>query len=241
MKKIISLGLLLMTTVIGYAQNVDHFEVGPYEVDYRGEGDFKYRLKKGTDIYKFFDIQKDTVVQESERRSVPVIHAIQVGVSLMMPRYTANSCSNVFGIDGIWKQRITDGVYFNGGLSLAMSFCKYDEQWNNDDESLFEVGIPLSIEFANVDRVRSSLYGNIGVVPTFYGSTKEIKEVGGKSGLFVAPRIEIGGYVPVGNMLVRLGGFMQYNINCSKDDHDNDVFKDRIGRLFLGANIGLVL
>lgn len=241
MKKIISLGLLLMTTVIGYAQNVDHFEVGPYEVDYRGEGDFKYRLKKGTDIYKFFDIQKDTVVQERERRSVPVTHAIQVGVSLMMPRYTANSCSNVFGIDGVWKQRITDGVYFNGGLSLAMAFCKCGIAWNDESENLFEIGVPLSIEFANVDKQRASLYGSFGVVPTFYGSTKEINEVGGKSGLFVAPRIDFGGYIPVGGVLVRLGGFAQYNINCAKDDHENDVFKDRIGRFFLGADIGLVL
>lgn len=241
MKKIFSLGLLLMTTVIGYAQNVDHFEVGPYEVDYKGEGDFKYRVKKGTDIYKFFNIQKDTVVQVNEKPTSPVTHAIQVDVSLMMPRYTANSCSNVFGIDGIWKQRIANGVYFNGGLSLAMAFCKYGTAWNDEDENLFEVGIPLSIEFSNVDKVRPSLYGGIGIVPTFYGSTKEINVVGGKSGLFVAPRIDVGGYIPIGNTLIRLGGFVQYNINCAKDDHDKDVFKERIGRLFIGANIGLIL
>jgi len=241
MKKILSLGLLLMIAIVGYAQNVDHFEVGPYEVDYRGEGDFKYRLKKGMDIYKYFGLQKDTVVQQKDDLSTYVAHAIQIEVSFMLPRYAVNSCSNVFGIDGTWKQRITDGVYFNGGLSLAMAFCKYGTAWNDENESLFEIGVPLSIEFANIDKRQSSLYGGIGVVPTFYGSTKEINDVGGKSGLFVAPRIDFGGYIPVGNTLIRLGGFAQYNLNCAKDDHDKDVFKERIGRLFLGANIGLVL
>lgn len=241
MRKLLSLGLLLIAAITGYAQNVDHFEVGPYEVDYRGEGDYKYRIKKDINLYEYYGLQKDTIMQSRERLSEPVAHGIQIDLSLMLPRYTSNSCTNVFAVDGQWKQRIANGVYFNGGLSLAMSFSKYGIAWYEEDESLFEVGVPLSIEFANVDRKRASLYAGIGLTPTFYGTTKEIKEVGGNSGFYIAPRIDIGGYVPVGSMLVRVGGFMQYNINCAKDDHDNDVFKERIGSCFLGANIGLVL
>lgn len=251
MQKALILGLFLMAAVTGHAQDVDHFEVGPYEVDYRGEGDFKYRLKKDVNLYKYYGLKKDTVIQNVDNIGVSVNNGIQVSLSLMMPRYTPNSCSNVFGIDGQWKQRIANGVYFNAGLSLEMMFCNYGEHWGHESESLFEIGVPLSIEFANVNKKKASLYAGIGIVPTFYGATKDIDptpknnqnkdNVGGKSGLFIAPRIDIGGYIPVGNTLIRLGGFLQYNINCSKDDNDNDVFKDRIGRCFLGANIGLVL
>lgn len=246
MRKLLILEMFLLAAVTGYAQNVDHFEVGPYEVDYRGEGDFKYRLKKDIDLYRYYSLQKDTVIQNVDNIGVSVNNGIQVSLSLMMPRYTPNSCSNVFGIDGQWKQRITNGVYFSGGLLLAMSFCEYGNYWKEENENLFEVGVPLSIEFADINNKHASLYAGIGITPTFYGAAKEItaidgKTVGGKSGLFIAPRIDIGGYIPVGNILIRLGGFLQYNINCSKDDNDNNVFKDRIGRCFLGANIGLVL
>lgn len=246
MKKVLILGLFLVVAVTGFAQNVDHFEVGPYEVDYRGEGDFKYRLKKDIDLNKYFGFQKDTVIQHIGSADAPIVHGIQINLSFMTPRYTPNSGTNVFGIDGQWKQRIVNGVYFNGGLSLAMSFCKYGIYWNDENESFFEVGVPLSVEFSQINKNHATLYAGIGVTPTYYGSTKEIKAtdgkiVGGKSGLFIAPRIDIGGYIPVGKTLVRLGGFIQYNINTSKDDNDNDVFKDRIGRCFIGANIGLVL
>lgn len=246
MRKLLISGLFLLAYGVGYAQNVDHFEVGPYEVDYRGEGDYKSRLKKGIDLYEYYGFKKDTVVQRVEEAAVPVNHSIQVNLSFMLPRYTPNSASNVFGIDGQWKQRLADGVYFNGGLSLSMSFCKYGTYWNNEYESLFEIGVPLSVELSNIDRKHASLYVSIGITPTFYGSTKEIEStdgfiVGGKSGFFIAPRIDVGGYIPVGNTLVRLGGFLQYNVNCSKDDNDKDIFKERIGRCFLGANIGLVL
>lgn len=251
MQKALILGLFLIAAVTGHAQDVDHFEVGPYEVDYRGEGDFKYRLKKDVNLYKYYGLKQDTVVQYSESGGLPVTHGVQLSLSLMMQRFMVNSSANVFGADGQWKQRIANGVYFNAGLSLAMLFCNYGEHWGNESESLFEIGVPLSIEFANVNKKKASLYAGIGIVPTFYGATKDIDptpknnqnkdNVGGKSGLFIAPRFDFGSYVPVGGTLVRLGGFLQYTLNCSKDDHDKNVFADRIGRCFLGANIGLVL
>ena len=40
MRKLIVFAILFVTVVTGYAQSVDNFVVGPYEVDYKGEGDF---------------------------------------------------------------------------------------------------------------------------------------------------------------------------------------------------------
>lgn len=101
-------------------------------------------------------------------------------------------------------------------------------------ETMFEVGIPLSIEWSNLNHKKASLYGGIGVIPTFYTGGKN-KYGKSENGFYVAPRLDIGGYVPVKNVLVRIGLFGQYNIDCS-----GDIFKERIGRLFLGANVGLV-
>ena len=56
--------VLLATIVTGYAQNVDNFEVGPYEVDYNEDGEYKYRLRHGVDLYKYFGLKKDTIIMK---------------------------------------------------------------------------------------------------------------------------------------------------------------------------------
>lgn len=259
MRKLLSLVAFFAVSIVGQAQDVDNFEVGPYEVEYKGSGDYKFRLRKDVNLYEYYGLKKDTLIQNKEEASKSVMGAFQLNVSMSLPRYVTNGASNVFGIDGSWKQKIGNKLYFNAGLSLAMSFGKYGEAWKSlyaDEwkgkdgtftESLFEVGVPLSIELGSLDYKKSSLYGSVGVVPTFYTGVKSRSVVGndgekiedGKSGFFVAPRLDVGGYFPIGNQLVRLGGFVQYNVNCSGDDFD--VFKERIGRLFVGANIGLVL
>lgn len=69
--------LLLMILFIvsingGKAQNtIDNFYVGPYEVDYRGQGDINYRLRKGIDLYEYYGLKKDTIIQtEKNNRTV---------------------------------------------------------------------------------------------------------------------------------------------------------------------------
>lgn len=245
MKKFFSVIALLALSVSGYAQDVDNFEVGPYEVDYKGSGDYKFRLRKGVDLYEYFGLKKDTTIQVTETPSSPIKGAFQLNALMSLPYYTPNGTSNVWGVDGAWKQMIGQKLYFNAGLFVGISVGKYGEaykkykDWKDGPykETLFEIGVPLSIELSNLDRNKSSLYGSIGVVPTFYTGGKDPAGES-KSGIFVAPRIDFGGYLPVGKQLVRLGGFFQYDINCSAGDYD--IFKERIGRSFIGGNIGLV-
>lgn len=245
MKKFFSLVAFLTITVAGYAQDVDNFEVGPYEVDYKGSGDYKFRLRKGVDLYEYFGLKKDTTIQVVDAPALPIKGAFQLNAFMSIPRFVVNGVSNVWGIDGAWKQKMGQQLYFNAGLSVALSIGKYGEAYQNYkdweegnfSETMFEIGVPLSVELCNLDRKKATMYGGIGVVPTFYTGGKD--EAGdSKSGLFIAPRIDIGGYLPIGKQLVRLGGFAQYDINCSGGDYD--IFKERIGRFFIGANIVLV-
>lgn len=245
MKKFFSVIALLALSLPGFAQDVDNFEVGPYEVDYKGSGDYKFRLRKGVDLYEYFGLRKDTTIQVMENPSLPIKGAFQLNAFMSLPRYVVNGVLNIWGVDGSWKQKIGQQVYFNAGLSVGISLGKYGETYKNykdfEDgaytETMFEVGIPLSIEYSNLDRKKASLYISVGVVPTFYTGGKDAAGES-KSGLLFAPRLDIGGYLPIGKHLVRLGGFAQYDINCSTGDYD--IFKERIGRFFLGANMGVV-
>ena len=154
-----------------------------------------------------------------------------LALSIGVPRYIANLNSNVttIGVDGEWKQKIANQLYFNGGLSAAFTFSSFG--------TMTQLGIPLSLEVSNVNRVKASLYGALGVVPTFYANAKD-KNDESKSGIFIVPKLEIGAYIPMRGQLVRLGGYLSYpEIKCSTGD---DVIKERFGRLFVGVNVGLV-
>ena len=245
MKKIISLLTFLTFSLVGFAQGVDNFEVGPYEVDYKGPGDFKFRIRKDIDLYEYFGLTRDTIIEVTEQPVTPIYHGIQINAFMSMPRYVANGVSNVWGVDGSWKQRIGQLLYLNAGLSFGMSFGKYGAaymdypDWKDGgySETMVEIGVPLSLELSKLNHTTASLYGSVGVIPTYYTGGKNAAGES-KSGFMVAPRIDVGGYLPLGKQIVRLGGFAQYDINCSGGD--DDIFKERIGRLFLGANIGLV-
>ena len=245
MKKLFLLGVFLAVSVAGFAQDVDNFEVGPYEVDYKGVGDYKYRMRKDVDLYEFFELKKDTVIQVVETPSSPMVNAVQLNLSLALPFHLTDGTSLTWGLDGSWKRKIGKMVYFNAGLQASLMFGKYGV-FNSDykdfkdgslSETLIMVGIPLSLELAKLDRKKASMYGSIGVVPAFYTGAKN-KAGESKSGILVAPRLDIGGYVPADKLLVRIGGFAQYDINCS--GKEDDLFKARIGHPFVGANIGLV-
>lgn len=234
MKKIVLILYAILATTMAKGQIVkDYFQVGPYEVDYLGKGDVNFRLRKGVDLYEYFGLKKDTVINKVEMKPQPVKNAFQLDVFMALPRYVEKSCTNVFGVDGVWKFNIANGVYFNTGLSFALAFSKYDAK----SATMIQAGIPLMFEFANVDNHKSSLYCGVGLIPKFYSNARDNNDAN-KSGLLIAPKIETGAYVPFAGQLVRLGGFVNYDINCSGGDYD--AFKERYGRLYVGANIGLV-
>lgn len=240
------------------AQNTepDYFEVGPYEVDYYGVGDYHAQLKKGIDLYKFYNLKKDTIVNVVEPATEPVKNAFQIGLFMALPRYVVLGASNVFGLEGNWKLGLSELVYFNAGLTFGVRMGKFHRHTydvnkntmiydNEFKETIMEIGVPISIEFTKLDHKKASLFGSIGVVPTFYtgaqgadGSDYNTEDNDSKSGFYVAPRIEVGGYIPVGGKLIRIGGFYQNNLNCTPGDYD--VYKNRIGRGHVGAKAALV-
>ena len=223
---------LLTTTMAKSQEVIDNFQVGPYEVDYMGKGDVNFKL------------QKDTIIAESKKVQ-PIKKGFEVGVTYSMPRFGVKGAFNSFGVYGSAKSKVTNNIYLNYGGKIAISYGHYNEEVNNLKDVLFEVGVPLSVEFANLNKDTSSFFASVGFTPAYYTtlSAKENKDgkdvdADKKSGLYVAPKVELGGYIPVNDHFLKLGLFGEYRINCTKAE--DNIFKQRIGRAFVGANIGYV-
>ena len=256
-KKTLLFALCAVVAFTGLAQSSepDSFEVGPYNVDYYGVGDFNYQLKKDIDLYKYFKLKKDTVVNVVEAASEPVKSAFQLDIFMALPRYILLGASNVFGLEASWKMRLSQQMYLSAGLSFGARMGEYHRhtyiesktamEYNNEfKETMIEVGVPVLLEFTKLDRKKASFLCGLGVVPTFYtgaqgqdGDDFNQDDNDSKSGFYVAPRLELGGYIPVNGKLFRITGFYQSNINCTAGDYD--VYKNRIGRGHVGAKIGL--
>lgn len=241
MKKFSFIMALLAISMSGVAQDIDNFEVGPYEVDYKGPSDYKYRLRKDIDLYEYYGLKKDTVVLEKQQPSALLKSGFQLEAYMEACLCNKSRHSSVYGMSGAWKQSVGDGLFLNGGLSVGMAVSTIGIMKYN----VLEVGVPLSVELASVSREKASLYGGIGVTPTYYStmSTKYEPRIQGSepedySGLSIVPKLEFGGYVPCGSQVVKVGVFLKYKINCSKKDID--LYKDYLGKSFLGANIGIV-
>lgn len=248
MKRILSMIAFLTISLAGFAQDVDNFEVGPYEVDYKGAGDYKFRLRKGVDLYDYFGLAKDTTIVMQQEDNHPVASAWNLSLQLAVPGHGITGCSNKFGIITGYKQLIATNLYLNANISAALSFGKYAEEWDYMKETLLEAGIPISLEFANLKENKASLYGSIGITPTFFSSLSNKTSDGvdiyestniSKSGFYIAPVLGIGGYVPTGGRQIRLGCFAQYNINFKNTEED--VFAQRIGRFVVGFELGILL
>lgn len=248
MKKLLTLCVMLVGIFTCSAQTViDNFNVGPYIVDYNGQGDVKYRLRDNINLYEFFELKMDTTVI-ALAKEVPVKHAIEIAGNVGANRYA----SKEIGLEGVWKQLIGKNLYFNGGLLLNFGLTNYGKDALK--RNMLEIGIPLQIELGKLNHQYASLYGSFGITPTFYSTMKAeggvipTKEVDGqkveidvkKSGFLVAPSLEFGGNIPVGSTIMRIGVYAKYKINCTTSDFDVYT-KGGAGRMFLGAKIGFVL
>lgn len=220
---------------------IDNFDVGPYIVDYNGQGDIKYRLQDNIDLYDFFELQRDTTIVASVVE-IPLKHAFQITGYLGANRYAAKE----IGISGVWKQNVGNNLYFNGGLSLAIGHSNVAQRNKRD---MLEIGIPLQIELGRLSRQRSSIFGSFGITPTGYttlivrtwtatGYVEASKDVW-KSGFLVAPSLTFGGNILVGNTIMRIGLYATYKINCTPQDYD--VYKYEAGRAFAGVRLGIIL
>lgn len=233
---------MLMGFGAAQAQNTtEYFEVGPFIVQYKGPGDYNYRRKEGVDLYEEFGLQKDTIIQVVSPEPEPLCHGVEL--SLYGETVKANTArfSMAYGLEAAWKQRVAPMTYFNGGLAVGYASATITDRKYN----LVEAGVPLTMEFGNLRRQRATLYGGVGVTPTFYATTsaKFSPEQPGKepekyNGFYVAPRVELGAYVPVGRQMMKVGVMWRYKVNCTKKDYD--VYEQIVGRTFLGAQLGIV-
>lgn len=245
MKRILFIVCAVLTAGMLRGQVVkDNFQVGPYDVDYLGKGDVNYRLKKGIDLYDYFGLVKDTVFIE-KKKDKPIKRAFELEFSYSNPRFEVKGAFNSFGIYGLSKSKVGKYVYLNYGGTVGVSYGRYNEEMKNLKDVLFEVGLPLSVEFADLNRLRSSLYANIGFTPAFYTAvmSKELSEgeevdSEKKNGVYIAPKLELGGYITANEHLIKVGVFGEYRISCAKEE--DNIFKERIGRAFVGAKIGCV-
>ena len=251
MKKLFSLVAFLTISVGGFAQDVDNFEVGPYEVEYKGSGDYRFRLRKGVDLYEYFDLKKDTTIKivqsqpSSTSTPTPLKHGIQLGFNMEGCLTNISRYSSVYGISGTWKQAVKNGIYLNGGLSFGFALATVGIQ-QYEKYNMFELGIPLSVEFSKINKQKACFYGGVGLVPTIYATMSASYEpqrpgieAQKYSGLYIAPQIDFGGYIPWGKQIVRIGLYWRYKINCTPKD-GVDIYQNLIGRTFLGANVGIV-
>lgn len=220
---------------------IDNFNVGPYVVDYNGQGDVRYRLRDDVNLYEFFELKMDTTII-SMATEEPVRHAIQISGRFGVHRYSPKE----YALEGVWKQNIGKNLYFNGGLSLAIGYAA--NAGESPKRTMLEVGVPLQIELGKLNHQYASVYGNIGIAPTFYSTLsatvwdsathKRVDDIK-KSGFLIAPSLELGANVPVGNVILRMGVYGIFKVNCTTSDYD--VYKGGAGRTFIGVKIGVVL
>lgn len=245
MKKILFVAFLCLTTVSAKAQ-VDNFEVGPYEVEYQKDGDYKYRLRKDVDLYEFFDLKKDTTIIVEQKKPAPVAHAWQIGAELMTRLWGFLKEATQASVFAQYKLKIGTAAYFNGGLSLGYQANKSYTSGVEIDANILEVGIPLSIEYADLKQKSSSLFVLAGIIPT-YSTTLSQKlyegnDLGNSHGIRIDPRVEFGAYVPAGNVMCRVGLFFQKGISLSDSNPDGIAldYKSRNSRVTVGGSFSFV-
>lgn len=226
--------MFVLLSNFAFAQTLEKFEIGPYEVVYYGKGDYEASLIEGFNLYDHFGLQKDTTIV-IEEKTAPMKHGIQVAVTMRVPILANSGLTKVFGLEGSWKQQVYENLFVNAGLSCGVTTGYFFA----NKMRMIEAGIPVSLEYTNLDKMKSSLYASVGVLPAYYNTLVGDLSNGveGKpakpTGVYVAPRLEVGGYIPVWGQLVKIGAYAQYNTSAA-------VYKDYIGRAYAGGSLGII-
>lgn len=190
------------------------------------------------DCQKGMDCKKD---MGCAARCTPILHGIQLSGKVGSNR----NAPKEIGIEGVWKQRIAKDWYFNGGLSFDFNLS--GKKAHGAKRDLFEVGLPLQIEFSRFCHRKAGLYGIVGLQPTVYTSIsatrwdaaadKNVNDIK-KTGFLIAPEVEFGGNIPVGNIFMRIGVYGTYRVNCTTSEVN---ISNTNGKFFAGAKIGVIL
>ena len=220
MKKVICAIALMLVTLLSYAQEVQTIYVGPYEVTLK-DGDISYRLSDEKTPYEYL--------------SRPVKSTWQFG-GYVLPRYAATETSAIIGGEAVRKFVLLKNMSLNVGGSLDVLLATYS---GSGKQAMVDVGIPVTVEWARLDRYKSSFFGAVGLQPTLYADFLDSVVAKKPVGFYLAPRVEFGVVFPVGGNLFRLGLRGQYNWNLVyKGDN---VFPGFRSRIFMGASFSVIL
>ena len=171
----------------------------------------------------------------------PIINTVQfsgkVATNLDAPKE--------IGEEVLWKRNIGKNLYFNTGANVDFDLTNAGKRGRQRD--LFEAGIPIQLEWGRLSHKKAGLYGIVGVMPTVYttiSSSSWNNTLGERvndpkdTGFMIEPQLEFGGNIPVGNIILRVGVYGVYKLNCTPGDYN--VYQTA-GKAFFGAKIGVVL
>jgi len=244
MKRYVLSIVLLTVSFIGFAQNTDtfkKFDVGPFEVV---DEDNNYQLRDGVNILEYFELKRQV---EKNSFQTDLFFGLRGEADV-----------NTYGIDFIWKRRISDSWFLNSGISAAIPGAKSCSpvvavQGNKKDTlSLSMVscylGVPITLEYMWGRNSIVSGYFGFGLTPgiSCIGALRVKNEKTDKSenysdlAPFLAPRVDLGFYAPVGKHYLRAGILLEYKIVFAKDKKMEDMFKCGVGNFMPGVNFGLV-
>lgn len=231
MKKLLLLCACAIGALASPAQTpIDHFNVGPYVIDYNGKGDVKYRLRDGIDLYEFFELQRDTTVVVNCPELELIDHGFEIGAKIGFGTHGL-----AWDVTGRYAISVAKNVYFTPGVQVGMTMRTSDPT----DYAALEVGIPLTIGFSEMARHKVSIYAEIGIVPTFYTLTSKPDDYQyKKSGVLISPMGECGLNIPSGDNIFRIGVWGEAKLNTATDN--DNVYKKQLGVGFAGLKVGYI-
>ena len=113
--------------------------------------------------------------------------------------------------------------------------------------NIFEIGIPLSIEYSNIKKESCAPFILFALSPVYSTTLSQKEEVterdlGGSSAFRLDPRVEFGTYFPIGGQLCRIGLFFKTGISLTESNPDGlDLdYGRRTSRVGVGGNISIV-
>jgi len=248
MKKNILLIVLLAASFTGFAQNTDSFDkfdIGPFEVM---DEDHNYRLRDGISLPEYFMFKRPMGK-----------NTFQTDIFFSLPGVGTVS---TYGIDFVWKRKVSDRWLLNIGIAAAIPIAKanvlvfkresYEDNPSIEKETASSVvsyyfGIPVTLEYICGTNSLVSGYFGFGLTPGIYFNgaldadiPDEDKKLNNysKSGFFLAPRVDLGIYAPIGKNYLRAGILLEYKVDLT-DTQVKNRFKYGIGCFMPGMSIGL--
>ncbi|MBR1770195.1 MAG: hypothetical protein IJ748_07055 [Bacteroidales bacterium] len=190
----------------------------------------------------FLPSKDDFVIGRGSRIRSEHYSMWQVNLNVSSVAFVSSAKNIYTDIEFLYKRNlIMNALYLNIGFSVGTnSLTGGGEKTGNIpfNYKAFTFGIPVSLELSWMDNHKTSVYGNIGIRPSFYNTTS-IESPDGEGNQFgfapAIPHLECGVHIAIGEYHLRIGIFGERFMTFK----DEDVHK-RLGRRYLGGGIGLI-